>query len=142
MKKNLWISVLCVTALLVAMNGCGGGKYSDVIKVNTKYVALMERYADDIDKAADAGDVIEAMNRFADGIEPLMPQMDELLVKYPELNDRDKSPKELETSLKKTVAAGEKMIITFQKVTPYLEDPEVKKAFERISSVMKMQQSP
>ena len=75
MKKNLWISAICLVLLMFVLNSCGGGKYSDVISLNHQFGKLMEQYANDIDKAGNAKDVAKAMNRFSDSAEKLVPKM-------------------------------------------------------------------
>ena len=137
MKKNLWISAICLVLLMFVLNSCGGGKYSDVISLNHQFGKLMEQYANDIDKAGNAKDVAKAMNRFSDSAEKLVPKMKKISEKYPELKDKDSQPKELEESRKQGEAAGKKMGATFMKIMPYQEDPEVMKAQKRMSSVMR-----
>lgn len=136
MKKHVLVSIMCMAALLFLLNGCGGGKYADVIKLNQEYIGLVETYIADLDKAGNAKDVAKAMNRFADGLEKVWPRMEALSEKYPELEDRDNQPEELKASQQEAEALGMKMGGTFMKVMPYMEDPDVQKAQQRLSKIM------
>ena len=127
---------MCLLIVLFLMNGCGGGKYSDAIKLNMEYIGLMETYIADLDKADNAKGVAKAMNRYADGLEKIWPQMKKISEKYPELKDKDNPPEELQASQKEAESVGQKMVGTYRKIMPYMGDPEVKKAQERISAIM------
>ena len=78
----------------------------------------------------------KAMNSFADGLEILWPKMKELSEKYPELKDKNNPPEELKESQNKAEESGKKIVGTFMKVMPYMEDPEVQKAQQRLSAIM------
>jgi len=124
--------VLFVSLLVV---GCGS-KYSDVKKVNEEYVSLMEVYMGDLEKADSAKDVAKAMNRFADKMESLWPKMEKLAEKYPELKDSANPPEELKETQQKAEELGQKMVGAMMKLIPYMADPEVRKAQERMGQNM------
>jgi len=97
---------------------------------------ITEAYVADLEKAGDAKDVAKAMNRYADALEAHWPKMKKLAEKYPELKDTENVPKELEASQKAAEAVGQKMAGTFMKIMPYMKDPEVRKAQERMGKIM------
>ncbi len=137
MKTKTLIPTMIILITIFFLTSCGGGgMYADVIALNKQYVKLMETYVADIDKADNANKVAEAMNRYADGLEKIWPQMMELEKKYPELQDEANQPEELQTSLEELQFVAEDMIGTFQKTLPYVEDPEVIKAQERLGAIM------
>lgn len=137
MKKTVLFSVIFLIVCLFLLNGCGDGRYSDAIKLNQKYISLVKTYIADMDKVNNAKDAANAMNRFADGLEKIWPQMKKLSEKYPELKDKNNTPEELKPSQKEADAISEKMGNTFMKLMPYMEDPDVIKAQERLSAAMK-----
>jgi len=135
MKKNLLLPFLFVLVFSILQTHCGS-KYSDAIKLNKEYADLMERYVAEIDKADDANKVATAMNRYADALEDLWPRMKQLSEKYPELKDIENQPEELKESQSRAEEMGKKIAGTFMKIMPYMEDPEVQKAQQRIFAVM------
>ena len=136
MKKMTLILFLSLFTMSFLIIGCGG-KYSDVNKMNEEYIALMENYIADLDKADNANDAAKAMNRFADGMENLWPRMQKLSEKYPELKDnKSNPPEELKETQERTEQVGRKMVGSMMKTMPYVMDPEVQKAQQRIAMSM------
>ena len=135
MKKSIQILFLCLLAMSLMMIGCGG-KYSDVKKVTEKYIDLSEDYVADIDKADDAKAIAKAMNRFADGMEELWPEMKKISEKYPELKDKNNQPEELKEVRKRAEEVSQRMAKGMMKVFPYIKDPEVQKAQQRLGAIM------
>jgi len=134
--KSMWrLTGLVLIGAAVFLAGCGG-KYADVKKVNAEFVSMLEDYVAELEKADSAKDVAAAMNSYADQLEGIMPEMKKLQEKYPELKDQDNIPAELEESMESAMAAGMNMAGTFMKIAPYMEDPEVQKAQERIGRIM------
>ena len=139
MKKMTLI--LCVSLFTISflIAGCGG-RYSDVNKLNEEYISLMEDYIADLGRADNAKDAAKAMNRFAEGMENLWPRMQKLSEKYPELKDnRSNPPEELKETQKRAEAVGQKMVGAMMKTMPYVMDPEVQKAQQRIAMAMMKQ---
>lgn len=136
MKKNIMMTLICFIGFFLMLTGCGGGKYGDVLKLNQEYMDLMETYITDLEKADNTKEIAKAMNNFADGLEILMPKMKKLSEKYPELKDKDNPPEELKESQKEAEELGEKIVGSFMKIMPYMEDPEVQKAQQRLSMIM------
>ena len=89
-----------------------------------------------LDKSGNAKDVAKAINHFADKMEAIMPRMKKLAEKYPELKDTSNVPEELRDSQKKAEAAGRKIAGSMMKIMPYMADPEVQKAQERMNAAM------
>ncbi len=135
MKKGLVFLLMCILPAALLFAGCGG-KYSDVKKVNAEYVALVQRYVDDLEKVTNAKDAAKAIDRFVDGMQDLWPKMKALAKKYPELKDRNKAPEELKELQAKAQEMGRKMGAAMRKLMPYMQDPEVQKAQKRLQAVM------
>jgi len=69
-------------------------------------------------------------------MENLWPKMQKLSEKYPELKDRNNQPEELKESQKKAEEVSKKMVASMMKIMPYMMDPEVQKAQQRLHAVM------
>ena len=136
MKNHTMYPIFCLILVLFLIIGCGGSKYSDVITLNQEYIAMTESYVTDIDKAETSEQVASAMNRYADNLEKIWPQLVALSEKYPELKDINNQPEELKVTQKEAELMGQKLSETFRKVMPFMEDAEVQKAQERIAAIM------
>ncbi|MCD4655565.1 hypothetical protein K8T06_16715 [bacterium] len=135
MKKTtqiLFLSLLTISFLII---GCGG-KYSDAEKIYGEYVVAIEKYVTNLEKADNAKEVAKAVNKFADDMEDLMPRMKKLSEKYPELKDTSNPPEELKETQARADEMGMKMAGSMMKMMPYMKDPEVRKAQERLGSIM------
>ena len=136
MKSYSLIRMLCLLVLLFLSNGCSGKKYADAEELNEDVIKVMDEYVAELDKSGNAKDVAKAINRFADKMEALMPRMKKLAEKYPELKDTSNVPEELRDSQKKAEALGQKIAGSMMKIMPYMADPEVQKAQERMNAAM------
>ena len=136
MKSYDSIWTLCLLMSLLLLNGCGDKKYADVKELNEDVAKVMDEYVAELEKSDNAQDVAKAINRFSDKMEALMPKMKKLAGKYPELQDKSNVPEELKESQKKAEALGQKIAGSMMKIMPYMNDPEVQKAQERMSAAM------
>ena len=136
MKSYDSIWTLCLLMSLLLLNGCGDKKYADVKELNEDVAKVMDEYVAELEKSDNAQDVAKAINHFSDKMEALMPKMKKLAEKYPELQDKSNVPEELKESQKKAEALGQKIAGSMMKIMPYMNDPEVQKAQERMSAAM------
>ena len=136
MKSYRLNGMLCLLISLFLLNGCGGKKYADAEELNEDAIKVMDAYVTELDKSENAKDVAAAINRFADEMEKLMPRMKKLVEKYPELKDTNNPPEELKHLQKKAEALGQKIAGSMMKIMPYMTDPEVQKAQERMNAAM------
>ncbi len=135
MKKRIPVIFLSLFVIPFLIIGCGG-KYSDVKKVNEKYISLIEDYIADIDKVDNAEDAAKAVNKFADGMEDLWPKMQEFAKKYPELKDKTNPPEELKEIDKRVQDTSKKMVAAMMKLMPYMMNRKVLNAEKRLGSFM------
>ena len=111
-------------------------KYADAKEANEEYIDLVETYCANIDKAGSAEDAAKAVNTFVDGAEEFIPKLKKLLDKYPELKDEENVPEEWKASQEKTNEVSRKMMGAMMKLGPYMSDPAVLKAQERMGQLM------
>jgi len=135
MKTSLRVWCLCLLGAAVLLNGCAG-KYDDAQKLNVKFVDSMEEYIAELEQADSAREVAGAMNRYADRMEKLWPKMRAQSEKYPELQKPGTIPEELKRDEARATEVGIKMANSFQKILPFMGEPEVVKAQERIGMAM------
>ncbi len=131
----LFLSLIVILFLIIGCVGCGG-KYSDVKQINKKYIASVEDYIADIEKADNADDAAKAINKFAGSMGELWPKMRAFSKKYPELKDKSNIPEELRESDKKVEEMGRKMAGAMMKLTPYMMNRKVMNAQKRLGSIM------
>ena len=140
MKATILTPVVCLLACLCLLSGCGGGKYDDVKKTNAEFVTATQAYIAGLDKASNGKEAAKVINSYADAMERLAPKMKKLAEKYPELKDPNNPPEELKEVMKKSEEVGTKMGSSMMKLMAYMDDPDVKKAQERMgAAMMKMQ---
>lgn len=131
---------LAIVIILTAL-GCGGGGYDDFVEVNTKFIDAMEVYLQDIDGAQDAQDVAAAMDRYAEKIESLAPEMKETASKYhTRWTDESQVPEDVKALQEKSEAVAAKIPDSFMKAMKYMMDAQVQEAQMRLQQAMtKMQ---
>ncbi|MDY6905310.1 MAG: hypothetical protein SWH61_11545 [Thermodesulfobacteriota bacterium] len=132
-KKGLMAVVVLGVAVLVA--GCGG-KYSDVIELNNKFIKLMNDFSDAVVEVDSAQKAADALNRLADDMEAIAPKMRKLAEKYPELNDPDNLPEPIEKIRDESQAAGQRYAQSFMSLMPYMTDKDVQAAQARLAKAM------
>lgn len=135
MKQTVVLSLVCVLAAIPFLPGCGGEKYADVEQASNQWVSAMEDYTAAMDKAGSAPDVAKAINQLADKMEKLAPTMQKFAEKYPELKDNQNVPEPLKKVQSRMEEAGQKMVGSMMKIAPYMNDPEVQKAQQRLESL-------
>lgn len=136
MTKNL-ITVVFILFAVVMFVACGsGGKYGDVIEINTQFADAMEEYVGDLETANTAGSVAKAVDAFAAKVEKIAPRMRELMKKYPELKDQDKMPEALKQSQQRATELAQRMAGSFMKTMKHMRDEKVKAAHERLQKAM------
>ena len=120
------------------ITGCSG-KYSDAKKLNEEVLDIMEDFIADLEKADNAEAAAKAINRYADGMEDLLPRMQKISEKYPELKDKSNPLEELKDSQKRADEMSKEMAGGMMKLMVYMNDPEVRKAQMRLSAIMTRQ---
>jgi hypothetical protein len=133
-KKTAFV---LVSFLVIVSIGCGG-KYSDAVGVNEEFLDVMINYTDSIEKADNAGNVADAMHKFADRMAVLGPKMKKISEKYPELKDEKNQPEAFKKLREKGEALEKKFSGSFMKTMQYVKDPEVRKAQQHLSVAMQV----
>ncbi|MBU1076973.1 MAG: hypothetical protein KKH98_06750 [Spirochaetes bacterium] len=136
MYKKLIIPVIFV--LLAFSIGCSkSGKYNDMKILFSKVMEAQESFISDLENTMKADDAADAINALADKMEKLIPEMKKMEMKYPELKDKKEPPTELKESIEKLGMIGAKMSrVSAQKLSIYVNEPEVQKATIRLAQTM------
>lgn len=125
-----------VLMLLFALTCRAGDKYEEAREVYEEYVPAMEKYLDAVDKTENPQDLAKAINTFANRMEVLAPKIKRLNEKYPELANDQAAPQEYADLDKKSEALGARFAQSFTRIMPYMEDPQVMAANERLTGIM------
>lgn len=137
MNRTKWMAFLSVVVFIAGFSACGGGsKYGEVTKIMEKSAKIMENFIARLEKADSGSKVAAAINAFADDMEKLKPKMMELEQKFPELKDESNLPAELAPIMKKSSEMWQRMGAAMMKVMQHSDDPEVKKAQERLQKII------
>ena len=136
MIRNIMSLVTTVILLLFAVNCQSSDKYEEAREIYEEYVPAMEKYLDAVDKVANPQELAKAINVFADDMEGIAPKLKKLAEKYPDLADEPNVPPEYADLEKKSEALGQRFGQSFTRIAPFMDDPEVEKANERLGQVM------
>jgi len=140
MKEKL-LTVFLMLCVVIPTGCHSSEKYSDVIAVNAQFMKVTEAYLQGLEKAGSASEAAKVMNTFADGLEKVMPTMKKLAEKYPELKNGQNLPESIQASQKQAEQMGMRMMQAMMKIAPFMDDPAVKKAQERVSGSYMADQS-
>lgn len=132
MKKIVLYSVLVL--FLSGMVACGGG--SDAENVFDEYLGAIDGLAGDVDKAANADDVVKAIESFAEKMTALGPKMKKASEEMAEKAQGGKMPKEMEGMMKKGMEVAEKMRTIQEKLAKYSADTKVQEAMKKMMEAM------
>lgn len=140
MEKRGWMILTVLALFLATMLACGGGggQYGDVKKTMERVAKVTETLVKEMDQADDGNAVASALDKFADEMVVLQPKMEELLKKYPELQNPENFPPEVREILEKVdTLEREQLQNVFMKATKYSSDPGVAKAMQKIQETMR-----
>jgi len=112
------------------------GKYAEVGPVLDKFISANEDFAGALEKAASADDVAAAMNAVTAKMEDLAPKMKAIGQKFPEFQNQSEPPTELKPFMTRLETVMSKMMGSFGKIAPYMQDPKVLAAQEKYNKVM------
>jgi len=123
-------------AFSVILVGCGGGAGgSDMRAAFEKQIRIMEEFSSAMENAANADQVVAALDRYTREIEKLEPRMKALRQKHPELAEMDGRggfPEELKDLEESFGAMAMNMMRAMAKIMQYSRDPAVMEAQQRM----------
>jgi len=132
-KKIVLYSVLVL--FLSGMVACGGGG-SDAENVFDEYLGALDGLAGDVEKAANADDVVKALNTFSYKMTALGPKMKKASEEMAKKAQSGKMPKEMEEMAKKSMEVVAKMRTIQEKMAKYATDPKVQAAQKKMMEAM------
>lgn len=118
---------------------------ADIKAVSDKITKITANYYSDMGKVKNAKDLAAAINRYADQMEKIAPEIRAIEEKYgnaaEDENSEDEAPADIGDfeSIQKEWAekmSDKEVGENFQKIAQFYTDPEVQKALERLNSVM------
>ena len=131
------LTVITILQLLVFSFVCrAGNKYEEARDVYEDYVPVIEKYLDTVEKTQNPKELARAINVFTDSMEGLVPKIRNLTEKYPELVNEESIPPEYADLVENANVLGGRFAMSFARIAPFLADPEVEKANERLMVVM------
>ena len=127
-------AVLCAGSLLMA--SCGKGSRRDSPRAfMEKNLQVMEDFIVAMDQADQADQVVGAMDRYTREVEKLVPRIQAVNERYPEMAQIEETgvfPEEFKDLEEKFTAMGMKMMRAMVKAMQYGDDPKVQAAQERM----------
>lgn len=150
-KSGVCILFLIALVLIAGCKGNGGenaesgkteskavkGKYGEAYALIEKTVIAQENYVNELKGVKSSEDFVKAVENYATILGELLPQMEKINEKYPELAMVEQWPEEfknLETRLNMT--AEEMTTLNQETVMKYIAEPGVKEALGKMAEVM------
>jgi hypothetical protein len=135
MKKLTLCLVLVVFSISFLM---GEEDYSDIKNLLAKQGLIFQGFIDGCDNAKNAQDVVKVVTIFKDGYKDITPSLIAVSQKYKDLAVlmETNPPEALKPDLAKIAELGPKMDVAFGKISQYMTDPEVLKAFREFTQLM------
>ena len=145
MKSFKILSLLTVVMAGVAMIACDAKNMAEQTRtVMEKNLAIMEEFIDSVEETQDSQVYLSALQKMKADMERLIPEMNELDKKYPELFklgvNKEPSP-ELQKIMKELLVKEQeirpKFVAALQKVMTDANDPEIKEELQKIFELQK-----
>jgi len=142
MRKSIWsyalVSLLIIGVFPVFGIAQSGDKadYADIKKVFKSFAEMMENFVEKMDSASEADEIAKTLNKFSDGMEKMVPQINEINAKHPEFQDESTHPEELKPLMERIIADFQALMKSYGKVMENIEAPAVKEADSRFQEVM------
>ena len=139
MKTTVSLRAVCLLACLILLNGCGG-KYDDLINASEEFRKAVDTFITDVENASSSKEVARALNSYVDECENVIPTLRKQFEKTPELKNLtlETAPDEVidhAWSVKETLDRMENSRMAQMNMDRYENDPDVRKAFERMCDV-------
>jgi len=137
MKANKMMAWMVMGLLVIAAVACGGGgKYASAKALMGKQISIINRYADAMDKANNAQDVVAALNAYAADTKDLIPELKKFQEQFPEMKDQAEAPAELKPEMDMMQEAMGRMMTASMKAAQYMQDPAVQAAQKKLGEAM------
>ncbi len=127
------LAFLLITAFIVY--GCGSDGDSKAESIIKDQVDVTENYVNDISSAESPQDVVEAIERYTDGMKELIPELKEFQKQYPGYQ-QGKVPEGMEIDLKRLEEISAKIPGAMMKITSYMMDGKVQSAMQKMGEEM------
>lgn len=125
MKKLMLIGII----LLLAGGTVFAEEYEDFKSLLLEVMELMDTFAEDLNKAENADQVVAAIENYHEAIEPLEPKMDEMDEKYPDF-DETNHPEALAEVMEEYAETLEKFSGAMAVLMEYMNNEKVVEAME------------
>lgn len=111
-------------------------KYEDAKPVLTDLAVVIEVFVENIGQVDQPKDVANVLNTFSDSMNDLVPKINGIREKYPELKTEDTHPEELKPLLQRIDQDFQELIKSYAKVKEHIEDPAVREADAKYKEAM------
>lgn len=135
MTKFHYVLTVCFLTGVLLATGCGDN-YGDVEAVLETQIDVMSEFVADMDKAKDADAVVAAINNYSSGMEKLIPQLKEIVQKYPNIKAKEDISADLKEKLSHLDELSGKFQGSMVKTSRYMPNKDVQKAWEDFGRVM------
>ncbi|MFW5747862.1 MAG: hypothetical protein ACOCX6_03590 [bacterium] len=125
------IALILIALVLAAGSVFAVDKYDDLKKTLLEAIEIVDTFVDDLNSADTSGQVAAAIDKYAEDMDEIEPQLEAIEEKYPEITDTH-YPKELAEVMVEYSDIGSKMEQAMAVLMQHMMDPEVQEAMERM----------
>ena len=130
-----------IVLFVIGLFACGGegGKYDDAVDLMEKQISVTETFADNMNAATSGEEVASALNSYSDGMKELIPEMKDMMEKYPEMRGQgsEEVPEKLQALLERmNTEVQPKLQSAMVKLGEYSDDPAVQEAQKKFQETM------
>ena len=131
-STNIFITVIAVFSLSITF--CSN--YEDAESVLADYAQVIEDYTVAMESADNSRDVVAAINSVTDAMRTLIPEMQRVLLEYPELSSQEEHPIAIKQRIEKFSQVDNRYELAMSKTEQYLGDPNVQEALQEYRRVL------
>ncbi|MFP4563361.1 MAG: hypothetical protein ACLFRY_08615 [Spirochaetia bacterium] len=125
------IALILIALVLAAGSVFAVDKYDDLKKTLLEAIEIVDTFVDDLNSADTSGQVAAAIDKYAEDMDEIEPQLEAIEEKYPEITDTH-YPQELAEVMVEYSDIGSKMEQAMAVLMQHMMDPEVQEAMERM----------
>jgi len=129
LKKTCALTIV----LLIFLTACNKGKYDEVKNAYKKIINIQDEYSNSLKTARNANEVADAINKYADDLENILPELMEVEKRNKHLFEKKDIPVELKESQKDFLESARNLaVISTNVLINYFDSKKVRDAVNRL----------
>ena len=139
-RRRWWKVAGLLAAMMLVLGACSSDNYNDARELFSDQAQVAEAYVSGLEKADNADDVADVIDKYTDDLVDLAPRMKAFHEKHPDmagLFGNSAVPDELKKESERFKTAMAKVQGAAMNLMKYMNEPQVRAAFERMGNEMR-----